>query len=78
MGRSTNNGTQKDRVLAYLEKHGTITQRQAYHELGIMRLASRINDLKNDGHDIRAVLIDVPGRNGRARVARYSFGALEG
>lgn len=41
--------TQCDRVKQYMEDFGTISQLQAIHDLGVMRLASRISDLRKDG-----------------------------
>lgn len=42
--------TQKDKIIEYLEKHGSITPLEAEKELGIMRLASRIYDLQASGY----------------------------
>lgn len=44
--------TQCERVLRHLEDFGSITSLEAVNEYGIMRLASRIADLKGQGHDI--------------------------
>ena len=44
--------TQCDRVLRHLEDYGSITSLEAMSEYGIMRLASRIADLKAMGHPI--------------------------
>lgn len=44
--------TQADRVLAYIERFGSITQIDAMRDLGVMRLASRISDLKKQGYPI--------------------------
>lgn len=44
--------TQCDRVLRHLEDYGSITSLEAVNEYGIMRLASRIADLKGQGHNI--------------------------
>ena len=44
--------TQCDRVLRHLEDFGSITALEAMGEYGIMRLASRIADLKGQGYDI--------------------------
>ncbi len=41
--------TQNEKVLAYIQKHGSITPREAFAEFDIMRLASRISDLKKLG-----------------------------
>ena len=43
---------QKERILRHLEDYGSITSLEAVNEYGIMRLASRINDLKKDGYPI--------------------------
>ena len=65
--------TQCELVLNYIEKHGSITARQAY-KLGIMRLASRISDLKKAGFDIKSDTVKVKCRDGSVSyVSRYSM-----
>lgn len=44
--------TQCDRILRHLRDYGSITSLEAISEYGILRLASRINDLKKRGHNI--------------------------
>lgn len=63
---------QKNRVLLALEQ-GPITQRDATR-MGIMRLASRINDLRKDGYLIATEMISVTGQHGPARIAKYHLG----
>lgn len=64
---------QREVVLNYIKDHGSITARQAYH-LGIMRLASRISDLKKAGFDIISDTVKVKNRDGSfAYVSRYSI-----
>ena len=41
--------TQYDRILEYMEKHGSITPMEAFNELGITRLAARVNELQRKG-----------------------------
>ena len=41
--------TQCDKVLAYMKTFGSITQLEALSDLGCMRLASRIGDLRQQG-----------------------------
>lgn len=66
--------TQTEAVLNYMEKHGSITQRIAEDELGIMRLASRISDLKAAGFHITKKMVTVPTRyGGKTKVAEYSL-----
>lgn len=67
--------TQCDYVLEYLEENGSITQLEALQELGIMRLASRISDLKRAGYNIHTELVTVTTRRGKSSVARYSLEA---
>lgn len=44
--------TQCDRVLRYMKDFGEIDTMTAIRELGCMRLASRISELKRNGHPI--------------------------
>ena len=43
---------QIDRILRHLRDYGSITSLEAITEYGILRLASRINDLKRSGYSI--------------------------
>jgi hypothetical protein len=47
--------TQNDQILAALKQGKTISPLSALREFGCMRLAARIYDLKQDGHEINAV-----------------------
>ena len=42
--------SQNDRLLNHLQTKGSINPMEAWHELGIYRLAARCNDLRNTGH----------------------------
>ena len=69
--------TQCERVLDFIEEHGSITARQAY-KLGIMRLASRISDLKRAGYKIKSDTVKVKCRDGSVSyVSRYSMNKKE-
>lgn len=68
--------TQNERILAYIERFGSITQLDALQDLGIMRLASRISDLKSLGHPIVSETISVKNRFGeKCNIKRYRLGA---
>lgn len=41
--------TQCEKVLAYIDRFGSITQMDAYKDLGVMRLAARISDIEKSG-----------------------------
>ena len=64
--------TQAQRVLAYMEEFGGITQFEAMKDLGVMRLASRISELKKNGYKITSDVVGVKNRFGETcRVKRY-------
>lgn len=44
--------TQCQQVLEYMQQFGAITQLDALRDIGCMRLASRISDLRHQGYDI--------------------------
>ena len=62
--------TQCDMILRHLRDYGSITSLEAITEYGILRLASRINDLKNQGHNI--VSETAVGKNRYGEKIRYS------
>lgn len=67
---------QSDMILRHLKDYGSITQGEAFQEYGIMRLASRVNDLRKDGHNIVTEVVTGRNRYGeRTRWARYRMGA---
>lgn len=68
------NPTQNMRVLDYMDKHGGITQIEALRDCGVMRLASRISDLKKQGYPITSRMHAVQNRWGETcYVKRYSM-----
>ena len=65
---------QKELVLDWLRKHGSLTQATAFMELGVGRLSERIRELEKDGHVIEHKMVTVTKRNGKqARVCEYSL-----
>ena len=68
--------TQNDRILRHLEDYGSITQMDAIRDYGIMRLASRVNDLRREGHPIITERVEGRNRYGeKCHWARYRMGA---
>lgn len=64
--------TQCDRILRHLEDYGSITSLEAMAEYGIMRLASRITDLKDKGYPITKETVTGKNRYGEAtHFAKY-------
>ncbi len=68
------NPTQAERILDYMHEHQGITQFDALNKLGVMRLASRISELRRNGYDITSKMVKVQNRYGETcRVKRYSL-----
>lgn len=66
--------TQTVRVLDYMRKHGSITTLDAVRDLGVLRLASRIIELKKAGYAISRDRVKVKNRyNEDCSVLRYSL-----
>lgn len=59
-------------IVGYLKKHRYITTRTAMSELGILRLASRISEMRKYGYKIGDEYVDVLDRFGKkTRIKRY-------
>ena len=69
--------TQNERILRHLQDVGQITSMEAMQDYGIMRLASRVNDLRKDGHPIITEVVEGRNRYGeKTRWAQYRMGAM--
>lgn len=67
--------TQNERIIRHLCDCGSITSAEAMSEYGIMRLASRIRDLRVEGYDIRGQTVAAKNRYGEpTRYSRYYIG----
>lgn len=58
--------TQCERVLRYMRDFGEISSREAINDLGCMRLASRISELKRRGYPISRRMETARNRYGEA------------
>ena len=67
---------QRERILDYIREHGSITTMDAFMDLGIARLASRIHDLRSDGYNIHGEM--VTGKNRWGQPVRYMEYTLKG
>ena len=64
--------TQEQRIMQYLSDFGSITALEALRDLGVMRLASRVCDLRKKGVDIKKKTEHAINRYGeRCVVVRY-------
>lgn len=67
--------THNELIIAYLMEFGSITQLEALRDLGCMRLASRISDLKRMGYKITSETETVKNRFGdNCHIKRYRLG----
>lgn len=67
--------TQCEQVIRHMEESGSITSLEAMQEYGIMRLASRITDLKKAGIPIHRDMVSQKNRYGETvTFARFSIG----
>ena len=53
-----------DSIVAYIRKHGSITQMEATEHIGCTRLAARIADLKKKGYVIGSEMVKGTNRHG--------------
>lgn len=58
--------TQCERILKYMHDFGSINPQQAMTDLGVMRLAARVADLKREGHHISRRMVSAKNRYGEA------------
>lgn len=72
MAKVEHKPTQNQRILKYMNDFGSITQYEAMQDLGVMRLASRISDLRRLGYPITSTMEPVRNRYGeKCHVKRY-------
>lgn len=65
--------TQRERILTYMKRTGDITQLEAVN-LGCLRLAAQIFDMKKAGIAIKTEMREVTNRDGsKSRIAAYSL-----
>lgn len=66
--------SQTSRIKAYISEHGGITQYEALIDLGILRLASRICELRQAGEKISDRWREVKNRYGEiCRIKEYYY-----
>lgn len=62
--------TQNERILRHLHDFGSLTSMEAMRDYGIMRLASRVSDMKKAGVPIRVETVS--GRNLYGEATSYA------
>ena len=66
--------TQSERIIAYIEKYGSITPYEAFADLGITKLATRISEMTAQGMEFDKVVETSKNRYGQnVHYMRYSL-----
>ena len=70
--------TQREAILQYIEEFGSITPMQAFADLGITKLATRISEMRKDGMTFKIEMVSTKNRYGKSVIyAKYSFAEVE-
>lgn len=66
--------TQREQILNYINAFGSITPMEAFADLGITKLATRISEMKRDGLNFKIESVKTKNRFGKSvRFAKYSM-----
>ena len=66
--------TQGERIVKYMKDYGTITPMEAFADLGITKLATRVSELRRDGVKISKTPVERTNRYGdHVRYMQYSL-----
>ena len=66
--------TQRELILNYIQDFGSITPMQAFFDLGITKLATRISEMRKDGIEFKIDSVTSKNRYGKTvRFAKYSL-----
>ena len=66
--------TQKKLIVRYIKDFGSITPMQAYEDLGITKLSTRISEMKKDGLRFEAETVKSKNRYGKSvSFSKYSM-----
>lgn len=65
---------QKEQILDYLQKFKTITPMEAFADLGITKLATRVSEMRSDGIEFHIETVKRKNRFGKPiRFCKYSL-----
>lgn len=66
--------TQSERIMKYMQDFGSITPMEAFSDLGITKLATRVSEMRRDGIHIHKEPVRRTNRYGESvRFMRYSL-----
>ncbi len=66
--------TQHDKILSYLKSHGSITPMDAFGQLHITKLSTRVNEMIKDGTPITKEWVRKKTQDGYEAYMRYRLG----
>jgi len=67
--------TQYEKILNYINRFGSISPMEAFADLGITKLATRISEMRRDGIDFSQEMVTSKNRFGeKVHYMRYSLG----
>lgn len=70
--------TQREQILEYIKAFGSITPMEAFADLGITKLATRISEMRRDGIEFNIETVRNKNRFGKTvHYARYSLCEVE-
>lgn len=70
--------TQRDAILDYINEFGSITPMEAFADLGITKLATRISEMRKDGMHFNIEMVKRKNRYGKTvHYAKYTLGGSE-
>lgn len=66
--------TQRELILNYIKEFGSITPMEAFADLGITKLATRISEMRRDGEHFKIETVRTKNRFGKTvYYAKYSM-----
>jgi hypothetical protein len=66
--------TQREAIIDYITEFGSITPMEAFSDLGITKLATRISEMRKDGIRFKIETVGTKNRYGKVvYFAKYSF-----
>lgn len=66
--------TQREQILDYLRLFGSITPMEAFADLGITKLATRVSEMRRDGMEFKIEKVKSKNRLGKTvHFAKYSL-----
>jgi hypothetical protein len=65
--------TQAERIIEFMEEHGSITPMEAFNKLKITKLSTRISEMRASGMEIDGEKVTKKNKYGKTRFMRYTL-----